>query len=83
MKKTNLKEKLQNWKLGNYFRELIVTAGVFITLAGTDFINSASQEKQINKSMQMIKMELEENLKSINQAEAAYVPCKFTHLIFM
>ena len=70
MKKTNLKEKLQNWKLGNYFRELsIVTAGVFITLAGTDFINSASQEKQINKSMQMIKMELEENLKSINQAE--------------
>ena len=46
MKKTNLKEKLQNWKLGNYFRELsIVTAGVFITLAGTDFINSASQEK--------------------------------------
>lgn len=52
MKKTNLKEKLQNWKLGNYFRELsIVTAGVFITLAGTDFINSASQEKQINKSM--------------------------------
>ena len=68
MKKTNLKEKLQNWKLGNYFRELsIVTAGVFITLAGTDFINSASQEKQINKSMQMIKMELEENLKSINQ----------------
>ena len=45
MKKTNLKEKLQNWKLGNYFRELsIVTAGVFITLAGTDFINSASQE---------------------------------------
>ena len=72
MKKTNLKEKLQNWKLGNYFRELsIVTAGVFITLAGTDFINSASQEKQINKSMQMIKMELEENLKSINQAEAA------------
>ena len=43
MKKTNLKEKLQNWKLGNYFRELsIVTAGVFITLAGTDFINSAS-----------------------------------------
>ena len=56
MKKTNLKEKLQNWKLGNYFRELsIVTAGVFITLAGTDFINSASQEKQINKSMQMIK----------------------------
>ena len=74
MKKTNLKEKLQNWKLGNYFRELsIVTAGVFITLAGTDFINSASQEKQINKSMQMIKMELEENLKSINQAEAAYL----------
>lgn len=66
MKKTNLKEKLQNWKLGNYFRELsIVTAGVFITLAGTDFINSASQEKQINKSMQMIKMELEENLKSM------------------
>ena len=38
-----------------------------------NFINSASQEKQINKSMQMIKMELEENLKSINQAEAAYL----------
>ena len=75
MKKTNLKEKLQNWKLGNYFRELsIVTAGVFITLAGTDFINSASQEKQINKSMQMIKNGIRrEILKSINQAEAAYL----------
>lgn len=34
MKKTNLKETLQNWKLGNYFRELsIVITGVFITLA--------------------------------------------------
>jgi len=51
----------------------VTNFGVFITLAGTDFINSASQEKQINKSMQMIKMELEENLKSINQAEAAYL----------
>ena len=74
MKKTNLKEILQNWKLGNYFRELsIVIAGVFITLAGSDFISSTSQEKQIKESMQMIKMELEENLKSINQAEAAYL----------
>lgn len=36
MKKTNLKEKLQNWKLGNYFRELsIVTAGVFILNSAT------------------------------------------------
>ena len=34
MKKTNLKETLQNWKSGNYFRELsIVITGVFITLA--------------------------------------------------
>ena len=75
MKKTNLKEKLQNWKLGNYFRELsIVTAGVFITLAGTDFINSASQEKQINKSMQMIKMELEENLKVSIRPRACFSP---------
>ena len=47
MKKTNLKEKLQNWKLGNYFRELsIVTAGVFITLAGTDFINSPHKKSR-------------------------------------
>ena len=72
--KDKSKRETSKLKLGNYFRELsIVTAGVFITLAGTDFINSASQEKQINKSMQMIKMELEENLKSINQAEAAYL----------
>ena len=77
MKKTNLKEKLQNQKLGNYFRELsIVTVVVFITLAGTEFINSASQEKQINKSMQMIKMQLEVSLKSINQAEALF--CLFS-----
>ncbi len=65
MKKTNLKETLQNWKLGNYFRELsIVITGVFITLAGTDFINSASQEKQINKSMQMIKENIRKKYKS-------------------
>lgn len=74
MKKTNLKETLQSWKLSNYFRELsIVIAGVFITLAGTDYINRASQEKQIKESMQMIKMELKENLKSINQAESEYL----------
>lgn len=74
MKKTNLKKILQKWKLGDYFRELsIVIAGVFITLAGTDFISSASQEKQIKDNMQMIKMELKENLKSINQAEVAYL----------
>ena len=39
----------------------------------TDFISNSSQEKQIKESMQMIKMELEENLKSINQAEVAYL----------
>ena len=39
----------------------------------TDFISNSSQEKQIKESMQMIKMELEENLKSINQAKVAYL----------
>lgn len=39
----------------------------------TDFISNSSQEKQIKESMQMIKMELEENLKSINQTEVAYL----------
>ena len=39
----------------------------------TDFISNSSQEKQIKESMQMIKMELEENLKSINQSEVAYL----------
>ncbi|WP_455672450.1 hypothetical protein [Phocaeicola sp.] len=74
MKKINLKELLKAWKPGKYFRELsIVIAGVFITLVGTDFINSTSQEKQIKEIMQMIKMELEENLKSINQAENKYL----------
>ena len=39
----------------------------------TDFISNSSQEKQIKESMQMIKMELEENLKSINQAKVPYL----------
>ena len=74
MKKTSLKETLRNWKLGSYFRELsIVIAGICITFAGTGFISNVSQEKQIKESMQMIKMELEENLNSINQAEALYL----------
>jgi hypothetical protein len=74
MKKINLKETLQSWKPGNYLRELsIVIVGVFVTLAGTGFISNVSQEKQIKESMQMIKMELEENLNSINQAEALYL----------
>lgn len=74
MKKTSLRETLQSWKLGKYFRELsIVIAGVFITLAGTDFINDTSQKKQIKESMLMIKMELEENLKSISYAETQYL----------
>lgn len=74
MKKISLHETLQSWKLGKYFRELsIVIAGVFITLAGTDFINDTSQKKQIKESMLMIKMELEENLKNINYAETHYL----------
>ena len=45
MKKTNLKETLQNWKLGNYFRELsIVITGVFITLA--ELISQAIPHKK-------------------------------------
>ena len=73
MKKTNLKETLQNWKLGNYFRELsIVITGVFITLA--ELIHKQFLTRKADKrSMQMIKMELEENLKSINQAKVAYL----------
>ena len=39
----------------------------------TDFISNYSQEKQIKESMQMIEKELEENLKSINQAKVAYL----------
>lgn len=74
MKKTSLHETLQSLKPGKYFRELsIVIAGVFITLAGTDFINDTSQKKQIKESMLMIKMELEENLKSISYAETQYL----------
>lgn len=74
MKKTSLHETLQSLKPGKYFRELsIVIAGVFITLAGTDFINDTSQKKQIKESMLMIKMELEENLKSISYAETLYL----------
>lgn len=74
MKKTKLKEMLPKWRLGNYFRELsIVIAGVFVTFAGTDLINNIAQEKQIKESMLMIKMELEENLKSIDQQETNYL----------
>ncbi len=74
MKKTSLKETLRNWKPGSYFRELsIVIAGICITFAGTDFISNVSREKQIKESMQMIKMELEENLSNINRAEALYL----------
>lgn len=74
MKKTSLHETLQSLKPGKYLRELsIVIAGVFITLAGTDFINDTSQKKQIKESMLMIKMELEENLKSISYAETQYL----------
>lgn len=74
MKKTSLHETLQSLKPGKYFRELsIVIVGVFITLAGTDLINDTSQKKQIKESMLMIKMELEENLKSISNAETQYL----------
>ena len=32
MKKTNLKETLQNWKLGNYFRELLLLSLEYLSL---------------------------------------------------
>ncbi len=76
--KTNLTDKIKDisteYKCGDFFRNFIaVVLGIVITFAGTDFINTASQEKQIKESMQMIKIELSENLKSINWAEDAYL----------
>lgn len=76
--KTNLTDKIKDisteYKFGDFFRNFIaVVLGIVITFAGTDFINTDSQEKQIKESMQMIKIELSENLKSITGAEDAYL----------
>lgn len=83
MNSTRLEKVFQKCKPGNYFRELsIVIAGVFITLAGTDFISKTSQQEQIKEIMQMIQMELSENFKEISQAETAYLnEIKFFHLL--
>lgn len=76
--KTNLTDKMKyistEYKCGDFFRNFIaVVLGIVITFAGTDFINTASQEKQIKESMQMIKIELSENLKSINWSTGHHI----------
>jgi hypothetical protein len=61
----NTRKTIKNF--GNYFRELsIVTLGVAITLAISAWINYFNDKRNVKLYLGAIKLELEENIKSVN-----------------
>jgi len=69
-KKSNKKLRVQ-FKLkqfGKYFRELsIITLGIAITLAVGAWISKANEKRELSEYLNIVKMELEENIKYIER----------------
>lgn len=68
MKKIRVKRisYFSRWKIGDYFRQLsIVIAGIVITFIGSDLVNSSLKQKELHKSLENVRLELENNLTSV------------------
>lgn len=71
--KKSLKHKIKNWKIGDYIRQFsIVTGGVLLTLWLTTRIASASKQKEVRQTMQLVAIELNENLQTIRNYQWIY-----------
>ncbi len=65
MKKLN---DLVTWKIGDYALQLsVVILGVLITFGGGNMLNKRAKAKEITNAMELIKIELETNRKSIQE----------------
>ena len=65
MKKLN---DLVTWKIEDYALQLsVVILGVLITFGGGNMLNKRAKAKEITNAMELIKIELETNRKSIQE----------------
>lgn len=73
MKKIPLSKAWQivsSWRIKDYIRQLsIVILGIIITFTGSDAISSHSKQKDLTKSMQLLKEELKENKEELQNIE--------------
>lgn len=73
--KTKLKEKIKRisaeYKFGDFFRNFIaVILGIVITFAGSDYISERNTQKEVEKSLMLVKSELmlnREEMKSMGE----------------
>ena len=65
----NVKQKFSISKIGKYLREVsVVVIGVAITLSASYWINIKSEKRDIALYLNAIKLELEENIKTLERA---------------
>ena len=65
----NLRDKLSEWRIGNYLRELsIVIIGVAVTLYASSVISDIKEEKDLQLQLDAVYAELEENVKRLDEA---------------
>lgn len=61
-------KNFSQWRLGDYFRQLsIVILGIVITFMAGDAINKYTKSKEIKKSMQLVRDELELNRENVGK----------------
>lgn len=68
--KIKLKEKIKRisveYKFGDFFRNFIaVILGIVITFAGSDYISERNTQKEVEKSLMLVKSELMLNRKEM------------------
>lgn len=60
------KTYFSHWKIGDYFRQLsIVVAGIVITFIGSDIVNNSMKQRELHKSLENVRLELDNNLASV------------------
>ena len=63
------KIKIQTGKIGKFLREIVVIViGVAITLSASYWITNKKAERDMSLSLSMIKLELEENIRILEEA---------------
>lgn len=64
--KKSLKTRIKKWKIGDYVRQFsIVAGGVLLTLWLTDYIAEVSKQREVRQAMQLVTLELQDNLRTI------------------
>jgi hypothetical protein len=68
-----MKSKISVKRIGKYFWELsVVVVGIAITLSANNLINILNEKKDLHLHLDAIKLELEENLQTVNDRKAYF-----------